>query len=424
MTLPDEGPPEIAMETMEALSLACQIGDALCGSAEERDGGLCWGARNELSEGVEHSPDLYSGAAGIGLFLAELAKTSGNSRYADTARGAARWLAAPTWGGGRAQHGLYGGEPGVSYFFLRLAELLEEPGYITAAEMRMRRLKGAIPSTIDLFYGTAGTIVALMRLYRATGDSSYLKEARLAGDELIQRAIPAPRGGAGCYWDVPPATPPGANAPLLGLLHGAAGIGLALAQLTEETGEEKYCRVTSNVAELLLSQARPLFQEDFENGASEGRRLAWPRRLGDDSPGLQAVCHGAGGIAQFLVRLNSLTPDRRYKKAAEGAARTVFAQLRHETHSCLCHGLSGTGYVLLDCYQAYSEQSWLDLARDCGARLQVFRDPNQTGAYTTSLGGVASADLMLGYAGIGSLFLRLANPEASADLILGSMARD
>jgi len=414
-----EMPAPVPMDSVEALSLACQIGDALCAAAEERDGGLCWGARNEFSERLQYLPDLYSGAAGIGLFLAELARASGNDRYAEVARGAARWLVGPTWGSGRAQHGLHGGEPGVSYFFLRLAALLDEPGYVTAAELRIRRLQGAAFSTIDLIYGTAGTIVSLIRLHKVTGNSSYLAAARAAGDELVRRAVRAPRGGVGCYWEVAPAAPPGSSSPFLGLLHGAAGIALALAQLAAATGEERYLGVATDAAELLLAQARHSHADPSQNGSPKSEALCWPRQLGDDAPGLQAVCHGAGGIAQFFLRLNGFLPDRRYQEASKGAALTISAQRGREARSCLCHGLSGTGHILLDCYQAYGDPQSLDLARDCSVRLQRFRDLKQPGAYTMNSEGAVSPDLMLGYSGVGSFLLRLSDAEATPELILG-----
>ncbi|MGE0544969.1 MAG: lanthionine synthetase LanC family protein [Dehalococcoidia bacterium] len=413
-----------AVGPAEALRLAREVGDALCAAAEERDGGLRWAARREGDERHEYGPDLYSGAAGVGLFLAELAQATGEARYTDAARGTARWLGGPAWGRGWAQHGLHCGEPGVAYFFLRLAELLGEPGYIQAAELRLRRLRGTPFATVDLIYGTAGTILSLLRLHAVTGDREYLHEARAAGDYLVETVRPAPDGGAGRFWEVASPSPGGPITPYLGLLHGAAGMGLALSQLAAASGEERYLNVARGAAELLLAQAR----------ASGDGALTWPRYLDDTTPGLQAQCHGAGGIGQFLLRLHRLAPDRRYREAAEGAARTVAAQRETEPRSGICHGLSGTGHVLLDCYQALGTERWLELARECGGHLQRFRlpapdgpasdgsgadEPGRRGVYAIQGGGANSPDLMLGYAGVGSFLLRLARPETAPELILG-----
>jgi len=422
-TAPDtQGPAEGAMTHAELTRLAREVGEALCAEAEERSDGLCWAARDELSRRTEYGPDLYSGAAGIGLFLAELSCATGEPRYGEAARGAARWLAGSTWGRGRAQHGLHCGEPGVAYFFLCLAELLDEPGFVAAAQLRMRRLQGVSFATVDLTHGAAGTILALIDLHRVTGESVYLAEARTAGDELVRTALPGLRGCPGCYWDVAPASPGGSSLPYLGLLHGAAGIGLALAQLAGVTGEERYLDVAGGAAELLLAQARPGRAVTLEAGAADDDSLWWPRRLGDDAPGLQAHCHGAGGIGQFFLHLDGLEPDRRYRDAARGAARTVAAQRRHESRSCLCHGLAGTGHLLLDCYQAFGDPQWLELALECSVQLRRFRDPGRKGVYRMSREGVVSPDLMLGYAGVGSLLIRLINPETSEEIVLGRAA--
>lgn len=95
------------------------------------------------------------------------------------------------------------------------------------------------------------------------------------------------------------------------------------------------------------------------------------------------------------------------------------AQREREPRSGVCHGLSGTGHVLLDCYQAFGDAHWLALARGCGGHLQEFRDPERTGVYAMNGEGAVSPDLMLGYAGAGSFLLRLANPETAPEVILG-----
>lgn len=406
----------------EAMLFAREAGDALRAAAEARNDGLRWAAREEWSERHEYSPDLYRGAAGVGLYLAALARATGEVRYAEAARGAARWLGGPVWGRGRAQHGFHNGEPGVAYFFLRLAELLDEPGYVQAAELRMRRLRGAPFTTVDLLYGAAGTILSLVRLHAVTGERGYLLDARDLGDQLVQSAESAPNGGY--YWDVAPPWPGEAHQPYLGMMHGVAGIGLALAELAAATGEEGYFGVATGAADLLLAEAR----------VSDEGAMSWSRHLWDTSPGPQAHCHGAGGIGQFFLRMNRLAPDARYRDAAEGAARTLAAQMEAETRSGLCHGLSGTGNLLLNVYQALGGEQWLERARACGSRLQQFRVPapevslSQEGGdgdaergavYAMHGEGASSPDLMLGYAGVGSFLLRLADPKTAPDLILG-----
>jgi hypothetical protein len=132
--------------------------------------------------------------------------------------------------------------------------------------------------------------------------------------------------------------------------------------------------------------------------------------------------------------MNRLAPDPRYRDAAEGAARTLVAQMGTEARSGLCHGLSGTGNLLLNCFQTLGVEQWLEHARECGSRLQRFRvpapadattgergdgDPEARDVYALHGDGASSPDLMLGYAGVGSFLLRLADPETAPDLIFG-----
>ena len=403
-------PSEVDRE--EALHLAREIGDALCAAAEEHGGGLCWKRRFEWIERTEYSPDLYAGAAGIGLFLAELARTTGEERYADAARGAARWLSGPVWGRGRSQHGFHSGEAGVAFFFLRLAELLDAPGYVAAADLRLRRLRGAAPLTIDLMYGTAGTILGLLAMHAVSGETQYLVEGRRLGDELVGKALPA-KASRGCYWEIPSSAPGGPVSPHLGLLHGVAGVGLALAYLGCVTGDEYYVDCAQGAAELLLAQA-------VANPARE-ELLIWPGHVDDAARGLQAHCHGAGGIGQFFLWLDALAPDQRYRKAARSAAYAIAAQRATETRAGICHGVSGTGHFMLDCHHRFGDSQWLALAGECGGLLERFRVPERPGVYAMHGKEAVSPDLMLGYAGPGSFLLRFAKAGSASDLIFGPL---
>ncbi len=421
MTKSNKGWISLEVGREEALRLAREVGDALCAAAEDQGGGLCWKRRFEWIERTEYSPDLYGGAAGIGLFLAELARDSGEERYADAARAAARWLAGPIWGRGRAQHGFHNGEAGVAFFFLRLAELLDQPGYLVAADLRLRRLRGAVPLTMDLMYGTAGTMLGLLAMHAVTGNSEFLADARAVGDQLVDKALTT-KAGAGCYWEVASSAPGGPVIPYLGLLHGGAGVGLALAYLGCVTGEEYYFETARGAAELLIALAVPSTTNvPIENGENEQELLTWPGQLGHTVKGLQAHCHGAGGIGQFFLWLDRLVPDQRYRKTAKSAACAIAARRRTETRAGICHGLSGTGHFMLDCYQKLGDRQWLALAHECGGNLQRFRLPERQGVYAMHDKGAVSPDLMLGYAGVGSFLLRIANAASAADLIFGPL---
>ena len=398
-------------DRVQAPRLAREVGDALCEEAEEHGAGVCWRRRFEWNDDSERSPDLYGGAAGVGLFLAELAHVTGNDRYGVAARGAAQWLCGPAWGRGRAQHGFHNGEAGVAFFLLRLAELLDCPGYIDAAAMRLRRLRGAACHTIDIMYGSAGTILGLLACHAATGANEFLDDARTLAKPVLDQALPA---GDGVYWEVASAAPGGPVLPYLGLLHGSAGVGLALAALARVTGDERYRRAAIAVARHLVTQAVPIDSE-------VGPALAWPRFVGDTKPGMQAQCHGSGGIALFFLLLDGMFPDADYPPVARGAARALLARETRATQSGICHGVSGAGHLMLDCYQSLGDLEWLSLADSFNRQLQDFRVDDRTGIYALQHGQSATPDLMLGYAGVGSFLLRIADPAGAPDLVWGRL---
>lgn len=396
-----------AAPTVDALSDAEAVGEALLAAAEWIDEGACWGARFTVDATPKYSPDLYDGTAGVALFLAALSAACGRETFADASRAGARWLCGDVWGRGRAQVGLHCGEAGVGLTFVRLAELLEEPGYLTAAEMRARRIVDVIPRTVDILYGTAGRVVFLCELAEATGDQRWTAAAAKDGEDLIASARVGP--GDGWYWRI--------NAPrrrepalaYLGMAHGVAGIGWALACLAQTTGAERFVDAAERAARLLLAEARR---------SAEGWR--WPRTVGDDDVANQAWCHGAAGIGAFFLRVSSLpvVDDARYRAAADGAVATIRSVLTRRQPSGLCHGLAGDASFFLDRYRALKEPDDLTAASACLGALERCRVPGEPGRYEVAPGVPSSPDLMLGNAGVGAALLRLAGGDGGADLVL------
>jgi lantibiotic modifying enzyme len=270
-------------------------------------------------------------------------------------------------------------------------------------------------------YGTAGTILGLLAMHAVTGDTQLLVEGRTLGDQLVGTAL-AEKSSHGCYWEIASSAPGGPIIPHLGLLHGAAGVGLALAYLGCVTGDERYVHTAQGAAELLLAQAVACpTNVDVEDRENEEELLIWPGHLDDTANGLQAHCHGAGGIGQFFLWLDAFVPDQRYGEAARSAACALAARRATETRSGICHGVSGTGHFMLDCYQRFGGSQWLAHAGECGGHLERFRLPERPGVYAMHGKEAVSPDLMLGYAGLGSFLLRLAKATSASDLIFGPL---
>ena len=94
-----------------------------------------------------------------------------------------------------------------------------------------------VPHPLDLMSGNAGAIPVLLELARDSGLAGYRDLATRLGQEIVGAAV---RDELTCRWDPDLASGPRVSvAPLTGLSHGAAGIGLALYELYAATGRAR-----------------------------------------------------------------------------------------------------------------------------------------------------------------------------------------
>jgi len=147
----------------------------------------------------------------------------------------------------------------------------------------------ASDESLDVLYGSAGAILALVALSRAVPSAPEGTVASLEIASACARHLATSRSPAGEYraWKTSPLFPP-----LSGFSHGAAGVCYALLRLYGETGEPWLLEV---VAEGLAFE-RSLYSEERRNW----RDLRTPETLRFET----AWCTGAPGIA--LARLGAL----------------------------------------------------------------------------------------------------------------------
>lgn len=352
---------------------------------------------------------LHRGTAGVGLFLAELHAATGEAGLRDTALAALRTaLTAPGEGSG-----LYVGRVGVAYAAVRCADLLE------ADELRGRAralLRGRpVDTEVDLHSGLAGSAVGLLAL--APGLGSGVRDALdPLGDAIVARA----EGDAETMsW---PTGPDGARlANLLGMAHGASGIGLALAMLGAESGDGG-----------LADAARAAFR--YERGHADPEH-GWPDlrargRTGAPGPSFTtAWCHGAPGVALARMRAWALLGDAELREEADAGLAITAAAVRGAAEGdgadfCLCHGLAGNADILLEGARTLpgAPPAWQRLARSA-AESGIARYPARSLAWPCGPAG-ETPGLMLGLAGIGLFLLRLSDPTVPSVLAIGGLASD
>jgi lantibiotic modifying enzyme len=147
----------------------------------------------------------------------------------------------------------------------------------------------ALDETLDVFGGSAGSILGLLALWATEGDCHVLNAAVQCGDHLLQKRVRTESGHLA--W---PST--WITRPLTGFAHGAAGIAYALLRLSEAAGEPRF----RQAAEEGIA---------YETAVYSAKSRNWPDfRVPSGSQGDQfmvAWCNGAAGVG--LGRLGSLS---------------------------------------------------------------------------------------------------------------------
>lgn len=395
------------------LQAACAIGDRLVDLAVCDDDEVSWLTLQLVRERIWTPSitglDLYSGSAGIGLFLAYLGAITHESKYVVLTRkimGAIHQYVARISdnAASRANNpGAFNGWGGLLYLSAQLAALWKDTTLLTRAEEMAGQLAASIETDtqFDVMAGVAGGIRGLLALYRVAPSSCTLGAALRCGDHLLAHAKAMPKG-VGWTSSLAP------EQPLTGYSHGAAGIALSLLELAALSGEERF----KHPALAAIAYERSLFSPEWQN---------WPdlrdeKVRGSSETGYMVTwCHGAPGIA--LARLGSLAylDDAATREEIALALQTTRAQGFGLNHS-LCHGDLGNLDVLLTASQVLDDAPCrADVARLAALLLESIE---RQGWCTGVPLGVETPGLMTGIAGIGYELLRLAKPDLVPSVLL------
>ncbi|MGE5244197.1 MAG: type 2 lanthipeptide synthetase LanM [Betaproteobacteria bacterium] len=391
----------------EMLAVAVWIGREYLQRAERSGGGLAWTLQPPGSEvaGVA-AHFLDSGSLGPPLFLAALARATGEASWADAARmaclpactfferaAARRWPAGEPIGAGT-------GWGSIVYGLLWIGRLLEDEQYVRLARRVAESIDASHVATdnrLDILSGSAGAILALLALTPTAGDG-VTDLAVACGDHLLATQVHTHWGSA---W------PSRDRRMLAGFAHGAAGIAYALVRLHQATGTRAYL----DAAVRAHRYERAVFSPVHRN---------WPvLRAAGHLPGNVAVpmtawCHGAPGIAlaRALVGEAVAGVDADVAFDLEVALETT-AKLPGSAADHLCCGNAGRCDVLLTAGEALGRPDLVSAARTIAAK--VMRQAVRRGkfefvspAYEYA---VFDAGFFYGLAGIGYALLRVAAPS-------------
>ncbi len=430
--------PAPAQDATAFLETAASLGARICRDALWA-GGIC----NWIGPSMEplggrwrqahraYGPDLYSGTSGVALFLARLYAATGERVFRRTALGAighalarADEIAPP------ARIGAYSGWSGIAFAALGMAPSLDAEALLAPSLAMLEAVAASALDghNLDVLAGCAGAVALLLRAHAELGGSEQLHDAAIRfGDHLIDAAA---RSDSGWSWGEHAVAGTG-RLPWIGNLtgfsHGAGGIGWSLLEAFQATGEERF----RAAGERAFAYERHWFDELRGNWPD----LRDPELSGSHSPApsdgpafMTAWCHGAPGIGLARLRGHEILGDETCRHEAETAIATTLASIddggpeMSQNNYSLCHGLAGNCDLLLYGSDLLGNPAWRERAARLGRQAIASFDEQKLPWPCGTYGSVEVPGLMLGLAGIGHFYLRLADSRRTPSVLIFSPA--
>ncbi|WP_414543910.1 type 2 lanthipeptide synthetase LanM family protein [Nostoc sp. CCY0012] len=352
---------------------------------------------------------LYDGVCGVALFLAALAKMTGDAGFRYLTLSALQELkkslqVTDSNSLSRITKRLgIGGATGLGsivYTLVRVSQFIDEPEFLDFASLAASLITQesiASDRQFDTIAGSAGAILGLLSLYQASSDSAVLNQAEALGYHLLNNRTHSDSGFRA--W----ATLEGKL--ITGFSHGVAGIAYALLRLYKITQDPNFLEA----AEEAIAYERSVFSPKAGN---------WQDVRQKNPSFVTSWCHGAPGIG--LGRLGSLeildTPEIRQEIAV---ALNTTQQFGLQNLDHLCCGNFGRMEVLLVEATKLSSAELLETVQKQAAT--VLARAKQVGAFylfPELSSDVYNPGFFQGTAGIGYELLRLAYPELLPSALL------
>lgn len=397
--------PVSSPEDTNFLKVAIDIGKRIEDLAFSTEDGISWvGVKPRKARFWSLQPlgvDLYDGMPGVALFLANLGQLTGQPRHTELAE-----LALTTSlgqfddaKGNLRSIGGFDGWGGAIYVATHLGYLWGRTDLLEKASDFAELIPELIPEDkrFDIIAGSAGCIMGLLTLHKATGSLRALEIAMECGDHLLNQAQPMEHGIGWIQEDL-------SSMPLTGFAHGNAGIAWALLQLASSINQERFRSAALNA----IAYERSLFSDVAGN---------WPDlRIGELAglPGsdqgqhfMTAWCHGASGIGFARLKSREFLDDPDIEEEIDAALRTTLERGFGYNHT-LCHGDLGNLDFIMEAARTLDKPLLSTLANQLSA--MVLESAERYGWLCGVPLKVETPGLMTGLAGIGYGMLRLASP--------------
>jgi type 2 lantibiotic biosynthesis protein LanM len=378
--------------------------------------GLDWMGDAEVVQLVPLGPELYNGVSGIAVFLAAHAAVTGSQSSRELALAAISYLRKSLRSRNAARMarllgiGGFCGLGSIAYGLTVIRKCLGDDELLAdacaVAELFSDDLIAA-DQHLDVLNGSAGAILALLRLYRDTQSGDVLRRAVKCGEHLLSHGRAGSEGRR--TW-----TGQGISSnPINGMSHGAAGFAYALAALSAATRREDFAAAA---AECIA----------FEDSSYSAEHSNWPDLRRPEPAWPSQWCHGAAGIGLARIamtkraglgskvggRLDGEALATDIRRALEGEKR------RWPSHfDTLCCGTLGGVELFCEAADALGQS---DLRERAARRLMaVVESAAAAGDYRWNSGKRKfNLGLFRGVAGVGYTLLRQVDRSLPNILIL------
>jgi len=363
--------------------------------------------------------ERYSGLSGIAVFLTELYSQTNDKIILHTLEGTINSIIQQCKSTNNiGKFGFYTGILGIGFTLWEIGNQHNRKEWTLSGLELIRSLENTpIPEhETDVICGAAGAIPTLLKIYRKEQDPIFMQMAINCGNFLIEKAKKSQ--SSWCWTTVD------ANYGLTGYSHGSAGIALGLLELYAETHENNYLEAANFGFQYEREWFNPMEANwpdlrEYSNGKTLNYGDMW--------------CHGAPGIALSRLKAFELSGAEIFLQEANLAMNTTYSSIvktlnnqNIRTNFSLCHGIAGNADILLTGGRTLSNPALTELAYRIGD-IGIERYENTGLSWPSGIndpsgltpGQQESPGLMLGMAGTGYFYLRLAKPEDTKSLLIG-----
>ncbi len=289
---------------------------------------------------------------------------------------------------------LYSGTPGIILFFLEAFYATGDRSYLDDAKAGSDYLLATLKneSGAGLYVGMSGIGFSLEETFKATGEDKYRQGVRDCLNRIVEGAQET---GRGLQWSE-----------TTDIISGSTGTGFFLLYLAEEWNDRSMLDMAVRVGDRLIELGIPA-----EGGTKWAMDPQYPRLMPNFS-------HGTAGIAYFLASLYQKTEEKRFLDAALSGALYLKSVAKTDGDICLifhhepegedlfylgwCHGPVGTARLFYRLFQVTGDEEWMSWV-ERGARgiLESGIPEQQNAGFWNNVG------ICCGSAGVAEFFLSL-----------------